>query len=366
WREALSDFIEDFCIFPTAIMKGPVVTKSIKLTWKNGKAVEEEVYSFVSKRVSPLDVYPSPEAESCNDGNFIEHVRYSEAKLASLKNLGLPYNKENIEKVLETGEGKGRPNLDGDIEDEKAEEELRDDQWTANKNVFHGLHFYGPLNAKMLRNWGLPLGVDIDDTDILEAEAILIGSQVIMAKLNKDPLKRRPYFSASYQNRPGSFWGTSLPSAMSAVQKMCNGCARALSNNMALSSGPIGEVYVDRLADDGSIDEIYPRKMIQAVSDPMGAGGRAVQFQIIPSNAAELLKVYEFYERRADDITLIPQHSNHNEKAAGAAQTATGLSMLLESASKGIKDCIRAIDFGVIIPRIEYEFYHLMLGGEVP
>jgi len=366
WKKALSDFIENFCIFPTAIMKGPIVTKSIKLTWENGVAVEKPIYSFVSKNISPLDMYPSPESESCQDGNLIEHIRLSEVELDGLKKQGAPYDSDKITKVLEQEQGKGESNLDGSIEDEKSGEELRDNQHAANKNVYHGLHFYGPIKASMLRQWGLPLGVDVEDTDILEAEAILIGSEVIMAKLNKDPLKRRPYFSASYQSRPNSFWGTSLPAAMAPVQKMCNGCARALSNNMALASGPIMEVYVDRLADDGDVEEISPRKVIQVVSDPMGAGGRALQFIDVPSNAAELLKVYEFYEARADDVTLIPKHSNMNEKAGGAAQTATGLSMLLEAASKGIKDCIRAIDYGVIIPRIEYEFYHLMLGGGIP
>lgn len=362
WKKALGDFIEDFCIFPTAVMKGPIVTRGIKLSWENGEPVEKPVYSFESKRVSPLDIYPSPEAATCQEGNFIEHLRLSEAELSSLKKQGEPYSAEKITLVLENEDGKGRPNLDDSIEDEKESEELRDD---SNKNVYHGLHFYGPVRASMLRQWGLPLGNKVDDTDILEAEAILVGSEVIMAKLNKDPLKRRPYFSASYQSRPGSFWGNSLPEAMKSPQKMVNGCARSLANNMALSSGPIGEVYVDRLADDGAIEEISPRKLIQAVSDPMGAGGRAVQFQVVPSNAAELLKVYEFYEQRADDVTLIPRHANINEAAGGAAQTSTGLSMILEAASKGIKDCIRAIDFGVIIPRIEYEFYHLMLEGKI-
>jgi hypothetical protein len=38
--------------------------------------------------------------------------------------------------------------------------------------------------------------------------------------------------------------------------------------------------------------------------------------------------------------------------------------MLLESASKGIKDAIRHIDEGLIVPRVEREFYHLMLTGD--
>ena len=364
WEKALSDFIDDFCIFPTAIMKGPIVSTKKKLKWENGVPVVSDEYAFINKRISPLDIYPAPEATDVNDGNFIEHLRLSRVELLSLRSLGSPYDVDKITKVLEDEDGKGVPNLDETVEQEKADEELRDNQSTSNKNVYHGLHFFGAVEVKLLKEWGLE-GIDRDDEDIVEVEAILVGSQVIKVVLNKDPLGRRPYYSASYQTRPGAFWGTSLPYSMRDIQRICNATARELMNNMSLSSGPQAEVYVDRLADAGDVEEVHSRKIWQVTSDPMGAGGRAVQFFSIPSNAAELLKVYEFFEAKADDVTMIPKWAYGNEKVGGAAQTATGLSMLLETASKGIKDCIRHIDLGVIIPRVEYEFYHLMLKGDL-
>jgi len=363
WEQALSDFIDDFCIFPTAIMKGPIVSVVPKLKWVNGNSEVTNEYTFINKRVSPLDIYPSPEATSVNDGDFIEHLRLSRKELVVLRNIGQPYDAEKITKVLAENDGKGLPNLDESMEQEKADEELRDNQQSSNKNVYHGIHFFGAVPVKLLKQWGLNL--DKDDEDICEVEAILVGSQVIKVVLNKDPLGRRPYYSASYQTRPGAFWGTSLPYSMRDIQRICNATARELMNNMSLASGPQAEIYTDRLADSGDIEEIHARKIWQVTSDPMGAGGRAVQFFTIPSNAAELLKVYEFFEAKADDVTMIPKWAYGNEKVGGAAQTATGLSILLETASKGIKDCIRHIDHGVIIPRIEYEFYHLMLSGDL-
>jgi len=365
WEQALSDFIDDFCIFPTAVMKGPIVSKERKVVYDQGIPTVSEQYTFTNKRISPLDIYPSPEAMSVNDGNFIEHLRLSREELLTLRSLGGPYDSEKITKVLKDEDGKGVPNLDASIEQEKSDEELRDNQTSANKNVYHGLHFFGAVKVELLKEWGLSDLEGKDDEDILEVEAILVGTQVIKVVLNKDPLGRRPYYSASYQTRPGSFWGTSLPYSMRDIQRVCNATARELMNNMSLASGPQAEIYTDRLADNGDVEEIHARKIWQVTSDPMGAGGRAVQFFTIPSNAAELLKVYEFFEGKADDVTMIPKWAYGNEKVGGAAQTATGLSMLLETASKGIKDCIRHIDHGVIIPRIEYEFYHLMLEGEI-
>lgn len=57
--------------------------------------------------------------------------------------------------------------------------------------------------------------------------------------------------------------------------------------------------------------------------------------------------VYSAWEQRADDATNIPRYAYGNEKVGGAGNTASGLSMLMESANKGIKDAIRHIDRGV-------------------
>lgn len=368
WEKALSEFIDDFCIFPTAFIKGPIVTLRKRLEWVNGEAVPVKDYVMMNKRVSPLDIYPAPEATSVTDGNFIEHLRMSRKELASLLDAGEPYKIDAIRRVLRNNEGLGYPSaLDTNIEDEKAREELREDTHRANKNVFHGLHFFGTAPVKLLREWGMEdENIEgLDEEDEVEIEAILVGSEIIKCVLNDDPLGRRPYYFASYQKRPGSIWGTAPPYLMRDIQKMCNACARALSNNMGLSSGPIMELNIERLADGQEVEQLRPRDVVQVTSDPTGAQGRAVNFFAIPSVANELLAVYKEFEVKADDVTMIPRYAYGNERTGGAAQTASGLSMLLESASKGIKDAIRHIDEGVIIPRVEAEFYTTMLRGDL-
>lgn len=354
WDQALSDFIEDFCIFPAAFMKGPVVTKKDRLRWEGGKPIVENVYTFLNKRVSPMDVYPAPTSTSPQEGNFIEHLRLSAEELAGLRGA-VGYHTEAIDKLLEENE-KGLSWVDTGIESEKAEEEKRGSVDKADEGVFHALHYWGTAKGSDVEGWGL----DIDTSDpnrYWEIEAILVGTEIIKCKLNMDPLKRRPYYKASYQNTPGSFWGRSLPSLMRDIQRMCNACARALANNMGLAAGPQIELYIDRLADAGDIEDIKPLKIWQVTNDPTGASGRAINFFQVPSIANELLGVYEKFEQKADDATGIPRYSYGNEKVGGAAQTASGLSMLLESATKSIKDAIRHIDSGLIIPRVEYQFY---------
>lgn len=363
WDTALSEFIDDFCIFPTAILKGPIVTKTTKLKWLDGMPVPATNISFVNKRISPFDVYPAPEADDPQKGNFIEHMRLSRKEVASL--IGVPtYDDEALQRVLENDIGKGLSALDTNIEQDKAEQELKDNDFDASKNVFHALHFFGTAPVKLLREWGLTEDIsELEEFMEVEIEAITIGNECVRCIINDDPLNRRPYYIASFQKRPGSFWGTSIPWQMRDIQRMCNATSRALSNNMGLSSGPIMEVNIDRLADGQEVEELLPRDIVQTKSDPAGSSQRAIQFFSVPSNAAELLGVYKDFELRADDVTMIPRYSYGNERSGGAAQTASGLSMLLESASKGIKDAIRHIDEGVIIPRVEMEFYFMMVAN---
>lgn len=362
WERCLSDFIDNFVVYPTAFMKGPIITKKIKLSYQGGQIVENEDYVFMNRVVNPLDMYPSPEATCIYDGNLCEHIRLSRKDLVVMK--GLPttagYKDSAIDDVLTRWSAPEFVSWwDSNIEDEKATEEKRGTSTDSNRNIIHGIHFHGSASVRSLRDWGYPEDelLGLEDTDEVEIEAILADNTVVKVLVSDDPLKRRPYYAASFQNRPGSFWGRSLPDLMSDIQRMCNGTARALANNMGMSSGPQVEIYVDRLADNGSIEDIYPMKIWQLSSDPTGAGGRAIQFTMVPSNAAELLSVYKEFELRADDATGIPRYAYGNERTGGAAQTASGLSMLLESASKGIKDAIRHIDHGVIIPRVEYQFY---------
>lgn len=360
WDKSLLDFIDDFVVYPTAILKAPVITKQKSLKWKNGKPTPIDEYFFLNKRVDPLDIYPSAGATEISDGNLIEHLRFTDkSEVNNFK--GLPnYKDEAIDRVLESITT-GNEWFHSGIEQDKEEQERRN-----NPDYIHGLHFFGTVLSDDLKTWDQDAFPDIEDGEYVEVEAILIDSEVIKCAINDDPLRRRPYHKASFINRPGSWWGRSLPMLMKDIQRMCNAAARALANNMGVASGPQIEMVVDRLADDGPIESIRPFQIRQTKSDPTGSGGRAIHWHQPTSNAGELLKVYQEFEVRADDITGIPRWAYGNEKLAGAGTTFSGLAMLLESTSKIIKDAIRNIDEGLIKPRVEYQFYYNLIKDPIP
>lgn len=365
FEKALEEFLDDFTTFPTAFMKGPIVTTDVKLVWKDGIPFQEESIVYRDMRMNPLDAYPSPGASSLYDGDFIEHVRITRKDLSAFAKLDSKtgYKKDNIVDIL-LNDQPGQPFwASTDIEEDKALVEKRGSQTYANEGIYHGLHFWGSISVGMLEEWGmqdLEL-IGREEWEELEVEILVVNTKVIKCRINKDPLKRRPYYAASFIQRSGSIWGLSLPNRMRDIQGMCNAAARALADNMGMASGPQVSILVDRLADDGEIEEQEPFKVWQFRSDPQGNGGKPIEYFIAPSNAQELLAVYENFEVKADDVTGIPRYAYGNERTGGASQTASGLSMLLESASKGIKSSLMNIAKGLIIPRVEYQCYmHLL------
>jgi len=366
WYKAFSEFIDDFVVYPTAFMKGPIVTIQNKVMYVRGEPTKVKRYCYNYRRVSPYDMYTAPEATSLYDGALIEHLRLTGTELNSL--IGVKgYKTDALIDVLKEGPMKSYDWMDTGVEEEKADQEKRGDSTDATQNIYHGLHYFGPIPAKILKEWGVqePEVLASEDYVEFECEALIVGHTTVKCVLNEDPVLKRPYYSASYQKRPGSVWGRSLPHLMRDIQRMCNATARALANNMALAAGPQIEIYIERLADKSELEELKPFKIWQLEVDPTGAGGRAINFFQPTSNANELLTVYKEFELRADDATGIPRYAYGNEKVGNAAATSTGLSMLLESASKGIKDAIRNIDQGVVVPSVEHQFYMNLVDKEI-
>lgn len=351
WSEALESFIDDFVTYPAAFMRGPLLQRVPEFAWKEGwQMIEVEAIKPQFARVSPYDLYPSPDSSDIDDGAYlIERERYTRAHLNRLRG-GVPgYKDEAIEQVLlEHGRGGLREWLATDSERARIEDRSHD--WMTNQGeTIEGLHYWGSAQGLILLQWGMtPEQVD-DPLAEYEIDAILIGRHVIRCVINRNPMGCRPYHKASFQLVPGSFWGIGIPELMSDVQDMCCAVARAQANNMAFASGPQIEIAMDRLMPEENPNEIFPMKRWRTKSDRTGTGSQqpAIRFYQPDSRAGELMQVYSQWEQRADDATNIPRYSYGNEKVGGAGNTASGLSMLLESANKGIKDAIRHIDRGV-------------------
>ncbi len=359
FEEALVEFIDDYATYPAAIMEGPIVRRKVRLDWSGGDAVPVESLVDEYERLSPFDAFPSPGVGSPQDGNFIARKRFSRLDLWNFQ--GVPgYRDEALRAVLE--EFQGRTSKEWTDLGAAARETPA---WQADPHPDDGLvdalKYWGSASGETLLEWGMDAQLIPDPLEEYEIEAILIGSHVIYAVLNEDPLQRRPLMHACWQRDPGQFWGKSIPQLMRDIQRMCNGAARALANNMGIASGPQVVVLKDLLPEGEEIEGLYPWKIWQSVSSHRGGEARQPIYFFQPnSNAAELLGVYEQFEVKADDATGVPRYAYGSEKVSGAAQTMGGLSMLLENATKAIKEAVRHIDAGVTVPVVERKYTDLL------
>lgn len=82
YYKALAEYVQHFCTYPAAVLKGPFLRRGKRLQWL--RPGEPDVVSrpeLCWTAVSPFDCYPAPEAESCQDGDFIERIRMTRADL---------------------------------------------------------------------------------------------------------------------------------------------------------------------------------------------------------------------------------------------------------------------------------------------
>lgn len=370
--DALDKFIDDLTTFPSAIIKGPVVRKRPKLRWRQDES--DQMRPIISdelclewERVSPFDIYPAPSATTIDDGYLIQKHTLTRSDLQAL--IGVDgYSDATIRTVLdEYGRGGLRDWLMADeVEQLTAEGKSTTSYTNTSEGLIDALQFWGTVQGKCLIEWGMPEDEVPDPTREYDVEVWLVGRWVIKAVLNYDPLRRKPYYKASYETVPGSWWGNSVADLVRDVQQVVNASARALVNNMGLASGPQVAINVDRLPPGEDITQLTPWKIWQVTTDPYGnSTQQPVQFFQPSSNVNELLTVFEKFSQLADEYSGIPRYLT-GDTTGGAGRTASGLSMLINNAGKSIKQVIGNIDMAVINPLIERLYIHNMQYAEDP
>ena len=362
WGESFNDFITDLVTYPCGFIKGPIVRRQRKLSYikdemGNTTVEADEIIAPEFERVDPFRMYPEPGITNINDGYLFEHHPLSRTELADL--VGVPgYDEDAIRKVLDYGNGDSW--ISEDVELAKDDEERKFHSFDRPTEIYDAIEFWGKVSGKMLVEWGLTEEEVPDEAREYDANVWMVGNYVIKAVLNYDPLGEKPYAKTSFIKCPGAFWGKGIPEIIEDLQNVCNAAARALVNNMGIASGPQVEVNLERIPPNEDITQMHPWKIWQVTNDPLGSSAPAVRYNQPNDNANTLLGVYERFSKLADDHSGIPSYVYGDLNVKGAGRTASGLSMLMGSAGKGIRQVVMHIDSDVIKPVVHRQFVYNM------
>ena len=351
---ALAEFLDNLPKYPFAVFKGPTVKMRPHIKWVNGSPIEEQKPTLWWENVSPFDVWWSPGVSNIVDGDVVQRKRYTRADLNDL--LDLPgYDHDAVRAVL-TDYPNGY-SAEWDYTDAtRASLESRESPIMNETGLIDCLEFHGNVQGKDLIDIGVPKKKVPDPMRDYAVQAWLISRYVIKVQLAPSPRKRHPFKITSFDKLAGTPVGNGLPDILADIQDAANAALRATVNNMAYSSGPQVTVNLSRLDPSSNPEEMYPMKCWYVQEDPLvgrGSGAeKPIDFFTVPSTVQQNLAAYSAFFAMADDYSAIPRYLQ-GSSAGGAGRTASGLAMLMGSASKTLQTVCGNVDHDIIKPAIE-------------
>lgn len=368
WDKAFNEVLSDIVDFPAGIMKGPVLRRKKQLKWsqEDGNLTVDETIHPEVERVDPFSFYPAPGITDPNDGDCIEIHDYAPSDIFNL--IGLPgYDEDKIRAVMQDHEHSGLTNWTREtLRSARYKARGHDSGGSGDEKTIEAMEYWGAVQGSDLLAWG-KTAEEVPDPDAMyDIMAVMIGNHVICVRLNPDPLGNNPYSKACFEEIPGSFWGQGVPDLIRDCQSICNAAARSLVANMGISSGPQVAINTASLLAGEEIEQMHPWKIWQLDFSKGGQGSRPpIEFFQPNSNTNELMAVFKEYSSLADEYSGIPAYSyGVGTSVGGAGKTASGLSMLMNAASKSIKNVVKHIDSGIISPTIYRYYVHNMLWHE--
>lgn len=366
FRLALDQVIADVVTLKAGILKAPVFRREQSLSWsKDFRPIVDDKVIMRFERVSPFDIYPAPNAVSCQSAAYIiEHHHLQPSDIEAL--IGVDgYDDDAIDAALSECGGAGASswlNTSDDVQYfRKSEAERMGVGVVTLSTEIDALQYHGQVRGQWLMDWGMD-DDSLSENRWYEAEVWLIGHHVIKAALNEHPVGLRPYYHTGAIKTNDQFWHQSVPELMDDCQEIINASARNLINNMGMSSGPQIGLDHSRLPQGFDWQNIYPWKVWAFKADETGrSNSNPITFFQPDSNAAQLIGVMDKFKAWADELTGIPAYTQGIGQPGGAGGTASGLSMLMNAAAKGIRNIIYNVDIDIVEPVLYAQFVHNML-----
>lgn len=344
WSGSIQELIGLTCIYGTAAFRSPVIRIEKVRSWENGKIVSKRRVLRTFEAISPFDLFPAPGMKTTQDGNLCVRVRYLPQSLSRMMETPC-WCKTAIQDVLDKyGVVGHKQRVSSDSQRITLTKQESDQD---RPGSIEGFEFFGSVSGQMLRSIGVQKDADgkpISDTsyDWYGVDAIVLAQNVVYCRVVHD-YEDCPIDSVKFYDTPGSFWGRGPLQLIDSLQRICNSAGRSIVMNMGFAALPQAILDLNCIdpRDDGTM---RPGKAWMTRLNGATPNAKPVSFFTVESNADQLTKVFEFFQRLADEISGIPAYANGTDAAVGAARTATGLNMLFGAANRGIKKVIGNFD----------------------
>lgn len=359
WNRAMFGFINNFCVYPYAVLAGPIPTRRVRMQWA-GETLRPKYETFYEfKSISPWDFWWSPDSPDTQRGTgiFIRQ-RWTRQQLLDAAKM-TSYIGENIIEVLDDANRNDFRYHWISNNPEQTDSQVL--SWRDNDTTIDILIHWGYFSGRELTKYGIP---GLEDDEFYNAMVTMCGRHIIQVLVEKNPtLNKRPVFTASFYTTQDRIPGESIPQRLRDVERCYETCLRYLISNAYYGSAPITEAdyaRVSKFMSDEDIGRIIPGSMYFSDSE-LGNATPAFKYYSLPNNMAAFQNALVYFMDLADRVTNIPAALHGTAQGSGANRTFRGAAMLQSNAVKAIQSAVFNIDEFVYKPLGELLYNYNMI-----
>ena len=329
----------EMALFGTGVMKGPFAVDKEYPNWGSDGEYDPKFKTVPEvTHVSVWNFYPDPDANNMDVAQYVvESHKLSRNQLRNLKKR--PYFRQNvIDSCIEMGETYTKKDWEDDLSDYATGETYID--------RFEVIEYWGTMDTEMLLENEVEIPKELQKFDELQANIWICNRKLIRCVLNPFKPAKIPYMAVPYELNPYSFFGVGIAENMDDTQTLMNGFMRMAVDNAVLSGNLLIEVDETNLV-PGQDLSVYPGKIFRRQG---GAPGQAIFGTKFPNVAGENMQLFDKARQLSDESTGFPSFAHGQTGVMGAGRTASGISMLMNAASGGIKNVIKNVDDYLLKP----------------
>ena len=358
YNDQVQHSIHEMCLYGTGC------TKAINLEYKNfpvyqtvqtaddmlavESVLEAELIPSV-KYVSIWNIFPSPEATSSEDADYIIQRSFlSKIQLRELAKAAEGFIPGAIEEVIENDIGLSQGY-------DTSEHPKKFDESTAHRlKKFEVLEFWGSLDGK-----DLEAHIPIESADMPTSIPIVItviGDKVV--KISENPFDDTiPFHFCNWQKNPETIWGDGIYYAIRDAQAILNFSYAMMVEGKSLSAAPLTVIDPNAFEPGTDTEQIYPGKQFRV--KPGASVRDSFQSVQIPDVTNGLLQIVQQLEREAD-LDSGQTSIGYGDMSPAQTKTATGMSILNSNANRQTADVVRSVS-SMITKNIQAIYRWLMV-----